>query len=195
MGDGDNETSGAHAPWTVMADPSGNFTATWVVPPDQDELGALLVVTADGQMSLWHTEAYFTDAAKTWDGGAGTNNGGDANNWNPNGVPVTGDAVTLINNTTVNVNVNATVGSITFPSGNNNNVTLNINPGVTLNVTTASGGNGTITIPRASTLGSAVNTLAVGTGTLNAVNIAFTKWRYQSTTRTNNLYRHRYGFG
>ena len=32
---------------------------------------------------------------KTWDGGASTTNWGDANNWNPNGVPTATDAVTI----------------------------------------------------------------------------------------------------
>src|ERR1043165_7912591 len=34
---GDNATSGAHAPWSVVADDNGNFTATWTVPLDEDE--------------------------------------------------------------------------------------------------------------------------------------------------------------
>ena len=108
-------------------------------------------------------------AQKTWDGGAGTNNWGDANNWNPNGVPAASDAVTLINNTTVNVNVAASCASITFPSGNANNVTLNINNAITLSVT------GAITIPRAGASGpTPVNTLAIGSGILSAGSIAFT---------------------
>ncbi len=105
------------------------------------------------------------NAQKTWDGGAGTSNWGDANNWAPNGVPAATDAVTLINNTTVNVNVAAVGASLTFPAGANN-VTLNINSGFSLNIT------GTITIPRAT--GSSVNTLAVGAGTLTAGSLAFT---------------------
>ena len=32
---------------------------------------------------------------RTWDGGAGTTNWSDANNWNPDGVPVDGDAVVI----------------------------------------------------------------------------------------------------
>src|SRR6476661_2420011 len=37
---GDNDTSAAHQPWTITADANGNFTTTWLVPPDEDELGA-----------------------------------------------------------------------------------------------------------------------------------------------------------
>jgi len=103
-------------------------------------------------------------AQKTWDGGAGTNNWGDANNWNPNGVPAATDAVTLINNTTVNVNVAGVAASVTFPALNANNVTLNVT--TSLNVT------GSITIPRSN--GATKNLLAVGAGTLTAGSIDFT---------------------
>jgi Ig-like domain-containing protein len=65
VGDGDNETSGAHAPWIVVADDNGNFTTTWIVPPDEDELGATLLTTADGQTSGLHAETTFTDALRT----------------------------------------------------------------------------------------------------------------------------------
>ena len=39
-------------------------------------------------------------AVKTWDGGAGTVNWSDANNWHPNGVPASGDVVWLDNSGT-----------------------------------------------------------------------------------------------
>jgi hypothetical protein len=61
---GDNATSGAHAPWDVQADGDGNFITTWIVPLDEDELGATMKVTADGQTSGLHAETIFTDA--TW---------------------------------------------------------------------------------------------------------------------------------
>ena len=64
VGDGDNETSGAHAPWDVTANADGNFTTTWLVPTDEDELGAILLATADGQISGLHAETSFTDG--TW---------------------------------------------------------------------------------------------------------------------------------
>src|SRR5258705_10954419 len=38
----DDGTSAEHQPWTVFADASGNVSATWLVPGDQDELGATL---------------------------------------------------------------------------------------------------------------------------------------------------------
>src|SRR5260221_12752341 len=57
----DNATSTAHAPWTVAADSLGNFSSSWLVPSDQDELGATLLLTADGQSSGLHAEEVFTD--------------------------------------------------------------------------------------------------------------------------------------
>ncbi|MGZ3991275.1 MAG: beta strand repeat-containing protein, partial [Flavisolibacter sp.] len=58
---GDNDTSSAHQPWMVTADASGNVSATWIVPLDQDELGATLKLTAVGQTSGLHAEWTFTD--------------------------------------------------------------------------------------------------------------------------------------
>ncbi len=46
-------------------------------------------------------------AVKTWDGGGGSNNWSDANNWNPNGVPTSSNDVTLTGSITVNINVPA----------------------------------------------------------------------------------------
>jgi len=60
----DNDTSEAHEPWTVIADAKGNFTTTWFVPADQDELGVLLLATANGQPSGLHAQTTFTDAAQ-----------------------------------------------------------------------------------------------------------------------------------
>src|SRR6266496_3570460 len=171
--DGTPDTGAEHQPWIAYADADGNFTTTWHVCED-DCVGSLLQATADGQTSMLHTDAFFGDATKTWDRGANTNNWGDGNNWNANGTPVAGDVVVLSviggSSTTINVNVNAppsgNLASVTFPTGLNDEVLLNINPGITLNVS------GTITIPRTSS-GNPANTLAVGSGTLNAGSIAF----------------------
>ena len=62
---GDNDASAAHQPWYVTADADGNISATWLVPLDEDELGATLLLTADGQdptLPARHAETTFTDA-------------------------------------------------------------------------------------------------------------------------------------
>ena len=49
------------------------------------------------------------NAQKTWDGGASTTNWGDANNWSPNGVPTSSDAVTLAASGSSGANLSVTV--------------------------------------------------------------------------------------
>src|SRR5438034_2581327 len=58
---GDNDTSGAHASWNVAADGNGNFQAIWLVPADEDELGATLQLTAVGSPSGLIATTTFTD--------------------------------------------------------------------------------------------------------------------------------------
>jgi hypothetical protein len=62
---GDNTSSDAHTPWTVNADGDGNLIATWVVPTDQDELGATLQLTATAASGT--TSVTFTDGAGNLD--------------------------------------------------------------------------------------------------------------------------------
>jgi hypothetical protein len=73
---------------------------------------------------------------KTWDGGAATNNWGDANNWNPNGVPDNTHDVLLNGANTINVNVAANAGGVlisnaslvlTILSGNSLTVVSDLN--------------------------------------------------------------------
>ncbi|MFH1221419.1 MAG: hypothetical protein V1694_13330 [Candidatus Eisenbacteria bacterium] len=52
--------------------------------------------------------------ARTWDGGAGTNNWGDAANWNPDGVPISLDDLTLSGANTIDVNVAGVCNNITL---------------------------------------------------------------------------------
>jgi hypothetical protein len=58
----DNDTSPAHDPWQVTADVDGNFESTWLVPLDEDELGATLELTAVGLTSGLIAQTQFTDA-------------------------------------------------------------------------------------------------------------------------------------
>jgi len=72
-----------------------------------------------------------TAVLKTWDGGAATNNWGDGNNWNPNGVPGSGNNVNLTGANTIDVNVAASVNSITL---NNSSLVVMIQTGNSLTV-------------------------------------------------------------
>ncbi|HET7117939.1 MAG TPA: T9SS type A sorting domain-containing protein [Hanamia sp.] len=60
---GDDAISPAHQPWTVVADANGNVNSSWLIPVDEDELGATLKLTAVGMSSQLTAEAMFTDAS------------------------------------------------------------------------------------------------------------------------------------
>lgn len=70
---------------------------------------------------------------RSWDGGAGTNNWNDAANWNPDGVPVNGDNITINTSVTINVNLAASVslngGANSIATADNTTVTLSMNAG------------------------------------------------------------------
>ncbi|MEK9138942.1 MAG: hypothetical protein AAB393_17620, partial [Bacteroidota bacterium] len=68
---------------------------------------------------------------KTWDGGAGTNNWGDAANWNPDGVPTSSSDVSLTGANTININLAASAKNFTL---NNASLTLTILSGNSLTV-------------------------------------------------------------
>jgi len=83
---------------------TGFASGSWIYPmvgtPTSTTIQATgLTEFADfqiGEMSIF---------IKTWDGGAGTNNWGDAANWNVDGVPTTADNVELTGANTININV------------------------------------------------------------------------------------------
>lgn len=57
-------------------------------------------------------------STKTWDGGAGTSNWGDAANWNPNGVPTSNDNIELTGADIIDVNVNALTKNLLLSNPN-----------------------------------------------------------------------------
>jgi hypothetical protein len=88
---------------------------------------------------FWLVSFAQLSAQKSWDHGAGTNNWGDGNNWSPNGVPASTDAVTIPNNSnaaTIIVNVNAVGASLSF-TGGNQPALVSINPGISLTISGA----------------------------------------------------------
>jgi hypothetical protein len=76
--------------------------------------------------------------SKTWDGGAGTHNWGDAANWNTDGVPTATDDVDLTGADTININVAAAAKNLLL---DNTSLVLTTNAGNTLSVS----GNMTLT--------------------------------------------------
>jgi hypothetical protein len=88
---------------------------------------------------------------KTWDGGAGTLSWTDANNWNPNAIPVAADVVVFNAQTLTIINV-PTVSIYKLQITNNSNITLRpqTTGNRTLNVTSAT--NDAILVGAGSTL-------------------------------------------
>ncbi len=95
-------------------------SAGWVLTEYNNQNSPSTFYTLGGQQSV-----------KTWDGGAGTSNWGDANNWNPDGVPGSLDNVNLTGANTINVNVAGTCGNLTL---DNTGLTLTIQPAGSLAV-------------------------------------------------------------
>ena len=88
-------------------------------------------VTAS-QNGAWRAHmASFKAVTKTWDGGAGTTNWGDANNWNPNGVPASTDVLELTGANTIDINVAGQCMDIYM---NNSGLTLTVKSGQSLTV-------------------------------------------------------------
>lgn len=117
--EGDNTTSpsGAHLPWNVVADPSGNISSSWQVPLDEDEKGATLLLTANGLSSNLYSEWYFTDAAKTF---TGPGNFSDVSRWTGGGggLPAAGDNITIKGSCVFDVSTNVLYGDFTLGQGN-----------------------------------------------------------------------------
>jgi hypothetical protein len=97
--------------------------------------------------------AQISFAQKSWDGGGDGVNWSSGNNWSPNGVPGSTDAVTIGNGFAVSLNTSTTVASLTVGGGTsgsltigsgNTNYTLTVTGAVTVNAgaTITSTGNG-----------------------------------------------------
>jgi hypothetical protein len=85
-------------------------------------------LSSDGDFQIGELSLF---VLKTWDGGAGTNNWGDANNWNPDGVPAATNNVSLTGASSITIDVPATVNSITL---NNSSLIVTILSGNSLSV-------------------------------------------------------------
>jgi len=77
-----------------------------------------ILVTVSFSVLVGSQEAFA--AAKTWDGGAGTLNWSDGANWDPDGVPLTNDIITIPSPFDVTLDIDFTVGNsgtLTIDSG------------------------------------------------------------------------------
>jgi hypothetical protein len=117
----------------------GKYIAGWTYPTVGTKTATTtqaMGLTAFSDFQIGETAV----SVKTWDGGAGTNNWGDAANWNADGVPVSTDNVDLTGANTININVAAVANNLLL---NNAGLTLTVNSGNSLtvsgNLTLASG--------------------------------------------------------
>ena len=106
---------------------SGNITVSGLAVGDK--LTGTATDASNNTSEFGANVTVTTPTVKTWDGGAGTNNWGDANNWNTNGVPTAMENVDLSGANTININVAATTNYITL---NNAGLVLTINAGKSL---------------------------------------------------------------
>lgn len=88
-------------------------------------------IASAGGCQLYTTTADVTliNTIKVWDGGAGTSNWGDANNWNTDGVPTATDNIEITGAATIVVNVTAAANRLTL---NNAALSLTIASGNSL---------------------------------------------------------------
>jgi len=116
---------------------------------------------------LFISQASYAQISKTWDGGAGTSNWNDANNWAPDGVPTNLDPVTLAANRTNNANLSVTVNDT-------NAVCASLQIGGSFadtraTLTFASSGNPKLTVTGAVTVGGSGSTSTNRGGTITFV--------------------------
>ncbi|MBX2896129.1 MAG: T9SS type A sorting domain-containing protein [Cyclobacteriaceae bacterium] len=90
-------------------------------------------IAASGGCLLYTTTADVTiiNNIKVWDGGAGTNNWGDANNWSTDGVPAATDNIEISGAFSINVNVPAVGNRLTL---NNPSLSLTVTSGNSLTI-------------------------------------------------------------
>lgn len=142
---------------------SGNYTSLG---------GTATATTVESTLNLTPGDDFFTIGLEnppiTWDGGAATSNWGDANNWNPDGVPTGTSNVALTAGGATTINVNGTFAV--------NNLDLGSN--ILLNLTT-----NTLTIN--GNWSQAAGTIDLGSGTLDVKgNFTRTAGTYTGNTGT-----------
>ena len=106
----------------------GKYSAGWTYPTVGTKTGTTTQITGVTSFSDFQIGELGTI---TWDGGAGTNNWGDANNWNPDVVPTSSNDVSLTGANTIDVNVAGVCNNLTL---NNASLVLTVKSAYSLTV-------------------------------------------------------------
>ena len=118
-------TTNGGTSWSTQRSPSGSYPSLRAVSFVDANHGTAV---GDGGTILRTDDGA---GPSIWDGGASTNNWGDANNWSPDGIPSSSTTVNLTGANTININVAATCNNITL---NNASLVLTIQSGYSLTV-------------------------------------------------------------
>ncbi|MFA6470970.1 MAG: G8 domain-containing protein [Candidatus Latescibacterota bacterium] len=141
----------------------GNYNSGWTYPTVGTRVTTrtqAIDLTSFGDFQLGES-----GSSVTWDGGASTNNWGDAANWNPDGVPASTNSVNLNGINTINVNVAGVCKNLIL---NNASLVLTVKSGNSLTVS------GNLTV-MTGTLNTEASFPAVsGTTTLTAGTVGYT---------------------
>ncbi len=129
---------------TVVADASGSiYNNQFLVK--ENHRGVYFDLTATGQISGQIAVNWFTDLSISWDGGGDGVNWSDANNWSPNQVPTSADAVTIPNGFNVTVNTAAICSTLVIGTNGANTISISGTNSLTVtnsvNINSPNGGN------------------------------------------------------
>ncbi|HYF33246.1 MAG TPA: T9SS type A sorting domain-containing protein [Chitinophagaceae bacterium] len=109
---------------------AGKYNSGWTYPSVGTRTSTstqVMALTTFGDFQTGEANA----GSKVWDGGAGTNNWGDAANWSSDGLPASTDDVYLTGANSININVAAAAKNLLL---NNTSLILTINQGSSLAV-------------------------------------------------------------
>jgi hypothetical protein len=117
-------------PFNIASGDNQTFTVTFSPSSTNSKIAQVNINNNDSNENPYNFAIEGTGSLKTWDGGAGTNNWFDANNWSPNGVPTATDNLEIPAGFTIQIPSGTASAKFIFVNG-----TLQVANGATLNIT------------------------------------------------------------